>query len=471
MIFLLSLACIGTATGASVTITHYSDVQCPCSARVPQDMKQHFLDNPDFAGLVDFEQFFVGDLTKNVSKCIHGEGECVGQRHFACAQNMSLDVSNGGVPPYSKSKKWLNFEACSYGPCTNCAAILGPHCPCSNYTTFTDFEKNDLMKQCASATGLPWDELHKCGTSAQGQALMEASSSRSNAAGITYGVDGLAPLFVDGVKVKTKQLIPIVCGPIPKEVKVAVCAALKAKGSTPPACAQASSIAKDAPRVKIIQFTMAKCPMTTTWHVRFNRLVMQQPALRDIVDFEQSFVGGAIGEGPLANATDWKSCFHGESECKGHTVMLCAKNVSRTSDPFDYRWVDLVTCMDGPKGLEGVTYDLPISIPNNAEKCAEKVGLSWDKISVCASGAQGAQLLHDSHYRTADLFQQHGGYTPAGHGYRPPLIPSIWIEGKEYNDPLVPARNPYADLVQRVCDAYTGTKPAICSEMSDTFLV
>jgi len=31
-------------------------LQCPCSARVPQDMKETFLDNPDYEGLVDFEQ-------------------------------------------------------------------------------------------------------------------------------------------------------------------------------------------------------------------------------------------------------------------------------------------------------------------------------------------------------------------------------------------------------------------------------
>ena len=33
-----------------------------------------FLDNADWEDLVDFEQYFVGNTLKNVSKCIHGEG-------------------------------------------------------------------------------------------------------------------------------------------------------------------------------------------------------------------------------------------------------------------------------------------------------------------------------------------------------------------------------------------------------------
>ena len=206
--------------------------------------------------------------------------------------------------------------------------------------------------------------------------------------------------------------------------------------------------------------------MTTTWTAQFAHEVMNSSSLRGIVDFEQSYVGGDIGEGPV-NESNWMNCFHGESECRGHTVMLCAKNVSRATDPLDYRWFDMIACMDGPKGIAGVTYGLPTSIPNNAQKCATQVGLDWGAVSSCANGTQGAQLLHDSHYRTMALFAAHGGYDPAGHGYRPPLIPNIWVydaEGKptEYNDPLIHDRNPYADLVERVCAAYSGPRPAAC---------
>ena len=64
-----------------------------------------------------------------------GEEECVGQRFFACAQNLSAaaPTPGGGVAPYSTASKWLDFEACSYGPCTDCAAIMGPHCELARF--------------------------------------------------------------------------------------------------------------------------------------------------------------------------------------------------------------------------------------------------------------------------------------------------------------------------------------------------
>ena len=117
----------------------------------------------------------------------------------------------------------------------------GPQCPCSNYTTFPEFGKNNVMEACASKVGLNWTALHACGTGPMGQALMAQSSTTSNHHHVTYGADGLAPIYVDGIMVKTKKLIPIVCGPVPDEVQVAVCFALKQKGATPPACSGAAA--------------------------------------------------------------------------------------------------------------------------------------------------------------------------------------------------------------------------------------
>jgi hypothetical protein len=199
-------------------------------------------------------------------------------------------------------------------------------------------------------------------------------------------------------------------------------------------------------RVKIIQLIMAKCPMSTSWQAKFATTLMNDTGLRSIVDFEQTFVGGDIGEGPV-NDTNWGRCFHGPSECEGHTIMLCAKNISRSGgganiSDDDYRWFDMVTCMDGKDGLPGVTYGLPDSIPNNAAKCAKEVGLPYEAIHACASGAHGAALLKASHFRTMALFEGKGGYRPVsspcggsctwpdhplGHGYAPPLIPNVWI--------------------------------------------
>ena len=226
MVIAMVIALLTLSVSSTVILTHYSDAQCPCSARVPQDMQTHFLNNSDWENLIEFKQFFVGDLTKNISKCIHGEEECVAQRHFVCAQNIS-------------ATHWLSFEQCAYGHCTNCTncpAIEGSHCPCANYTTFPNFNSNDIMKNCAVQLGYDWNDLHTCGTTARGQHLMEISSQQSNNDGVTYGVDGLAPIYLDNVKIPTKEFIPIVCGPIPSEVATAVCKKLATKGMVPKAC-------------------------------------------------------------------------------------------------------------------------------------------------------------------------------------------------------------------------------------------
>ena len=210
-------------------------------------MHEHFLgpNATDWAALqasgrvaIDFTQHFVGSgvLPGHIdpTKCIHGEGECVGQRHFSCAKaNLSSHAGSGENTSFRLDGRWLDFQRCSYGICTDCAAIRGPHCPCSNYTTFTDFASNNIMKSCAAQVGLPWDQLHACGTGPEGQQLMEASSRVSNDDKVTYGLDGLAPIYVNGVKVKTRQLIPLVCGPTPKEITAALCAALRAQGASP----------------------------------------------------------------------------------------------------------------------------------------------------------------------------------------------------------------------------------------------
>eukprot|EP00040_Diaphanoeca_grandis_P026917 m.151821 g.151821 ORF g.151821 m.151821 type:complete len:268 (-) comp30782_c0_seq1:192-995(-) len=239
--------------------------------------------------------------------------------------------------------------------------------------------------------------------------------------------------------------------------------------------------------VQVTQFVMAKCPMTTSLHVNFARTVMSNPALRRVVNFTQSFVGGPVGEGPV-NETNWMYCYHGDSECVGHTTMLCAKEANRRmnldlmktknieikSNVIDeYAWFDMVTCMNcgGPgfnitscEGIEGVTYNNPKGIPENAQVCAESVGLEFELIDECVKGIEGRQLLKASHFHTMAAFAKHGGYTPAGHGYRPPLIPVIWIDGIQYNNPLEVDVNPYHDNEKKICDAYKGTmKPAICA--------
>jgi hypothetical protein len=242
----LSLLALTAATAQQplVRIDMYSDAQCPCSAQATSDMKA-LLDDPAFAA-VDFNLWFVGGGITGTEpgKCIHGEDECVGQRFFSCAQNMSLAAVPGAVglrggefsgPSYRQSPLWLEFQRCSYGPCDGSAAILGPSHPCKTYTTFTETTKNTIMRDCAAKLNISWTELAGCGLGARGQALMAGSGQVSKQRKVEYGLQGLPVVRINGVEVKTHKLIPIVCGPSPEEVRKAVCEAFPA-ASRPAKC-------------------------------------------------------------------------------------------------------------------------------------------------------------------------------------------------------------------------------------------
>jgi hypothetical protein len=203
------------------------------------------LDDPEFAFL-DFQQYFVAG--SKPSNCIHGEGECVVHRHFVCAQNMS----GTEFPTFRANKQWLAFQNCAYGPCDGSAAIEGPKHPCKTYTTLGQFEKNDIMKNCSAKVGLDWAALNHCGDTAQsqdGQTLMEASAAVSAKDKVHYGLEGLPVVHVAGLDtawVRTKQLIPIVCGPTPTEVLDAICS-VRVKTHTVPSCCQDKKCVRKTP--------------------------------------------------------------------------------------------------------------------------------------------------------------------------------------------------------------------------------
>ena len=195
--------------------------------------------------MVDMQLWFVGGGVTGTEpgKCIHGEGECVGQRFFSCAQNatwagLQRPAEPRGQfsgPSFRQSPLWMDFQRCAYGPCDGSAAILGPTHPCKTYTTFTETSKNSIMRDCAAKLNMSWAELSACGAGARGQALMTGSGEVSKMRKVEYGLQGLPVIRVNGVHVKTKRPIPIVCGPSPEEVRAVVCAAIPA-GQRPARC-------------------------------------------------------------------------------------------------------------------------------------------------------------------------------------------------------------------------------------------
>jgi hypothetical protein len=108
----------------------------------------------------------------------------------------------------------------------------------------------------------------------------------------------------------------------------------------------------------------------------------------DKVDFRLSFIG-SVSEGD-----DGVNCMHGQTECLGNILMLCA--AAEYPDPKLYL------------GFSNCLINDYQEIPNKSliEDCALEHGLSFDTLNTCMSkdtGAYGMGLLRDSVLHSKDV--------------------------------------------------------------------
>ena len=115
-------------------------------------------------------------------------------------------------------------------------------------------------------------------------------------------------------------------------------------------------------------------------------------------------------------------CQHGENECYGNMVELCAVH------HFPNSYWKFIMCQE----LAGKFGD------DQVKKCASDAGLPVEEILECAKGEEGPLL----HLQAADL-------TPPEHTY----VPWVTVNGVLQNGKT---------LVSMVCDAYEGEKPESC---------
>jgi len=177
-------------------------------------------------------------------------------------------------------------------------------------------------------------------------------------------------------------------------------------------------------KVKVVAVEMSKCPYCSAWKQNFQQGVLSKDGLRDIVDLSEWFIATDNGGGNY-------TCMHGEGECVGNTILLCAYNT--TVEKSAWGWWDMGVCMQTQFSL----------IPDNAEGCATKVGLPWDVINTCATGKLGRDLFVASVATSRGLGVQ--------------STPTIFIGTKEY---VGGPNNPLA----LICNQYTGPKPAGCPQ-------
>jgi len=152
---------------------------------------------------------------------------------------------------------------------------------------------------------------------------------------------------------------------------------------------------------------------------------MQAEGLPAILNLTEYFVGQDDGNGQF-------ECMHGDSECQGNIIELCAYNLTVTTSK--YGWWTMGVCMQAD-------YD---NIPDNAASCAQQASLDWSQIQACWHGELGPKLFSESIVFSNSMNIQ--------------ATPDIYIDGTEY------LGGPDNNL-QTVCQAYTGPPPAGCNQL------
>ena len=160
--------------------------------------------------------------------------------------------------------------------------------------------------------------------------------------------------------------------------------------------------------------------------------------------FQKLFSTGIIDIGlyPYGNAQESQEgdkwvfeCQHGIEECQGNLVEACV--IHMLSHPSQF--MPFIYCLEQDPSL------------GNALACANKLKIEWGPISNCYNGTQGNHLMHELALKTNALNPPHQ------------YVPWIVANGQHTDEIQSGAQS---DLLQFVCQTYTGVKPDVCQSSS-----
>lgn len=138
------------------------------------------------------------------------------------------------------------------------------------------------------------------------------------------------------------------------------------------------------------------------------------------------------GDSPSADCfTAPLLCQHGTGECETNLIMACAVKQHNFTD-----YMPFVQCLEGDNDAEAAA----------AEKCAKKTGLNFTAIDNCVNSQEGVDATVANAQATVAL-----GSSKLG-------VPWVIMEAKWLEDS--------DSLLQAICEAYQGEKPAGCSAES-----
>jgi len=123
--------------------------KCPYCSLWKQNFQATVMSKEGLPDIISFTEWFIA--TENVDNitCLHGPGECVGNRILLCAHNLTITKSEWGY--------W------NYGVCMQ-----------ADYTNIPD-----NAPACAEKTGMPWKEINECASGALGLSLFKDSIAKS----------------------------------------------------------------------------------------------------------------------------------------------------------------------------------------------------------------------------------------------------------------------------------------------------
>ncbi len=175
-------------------------------------------------------------------------------------------------------------------------------------------------------------------------------------------------------------------------------------------------------KVKLDFYVMSQCPYGTQV---MDAIAPVLEKLGDAVDFEANYISTDLGGGEFRS-------LHGEPETKGNIVQLCAAKYN----PDQY--MDMIVCQD--KNMR--------AIPGNWEECAKEYDLDVESIRACYEGDEGKELLSTSVKKSNEAGAQGS--------------PTIFLNGEPYR-----GGRGENDFLRSICNAFSGERPAACSDIPE----
>jgi predicted DsbA family dithiol-disulfide isomerase len=167
---------------------------------------------------------------------------------------------------------------------------------------------------------------------------------------------------------------------------------------------------------------MAQCPYGVQAENAFKDVAA---TLGPDLDLNVEYIGQSQGGEP--------SSMHGPNEVKGDLLQVCTKKYA-PEKAFDF-----ILCQN----------ENSKEVATNGAACATRVGAPAAKITACAEGQEGKDLLLASFKHSQDK-----GATGS---------PTIFIAGKKYEGGRKPT-----DFVKAICNGADGKKPAACANIPES---